>query len=224
LLKALIFDVDGTLSDTDPVHLKAFEAYLAPHGISVDEAFYRTRISGRTNAAIFADIFPGRDPAELDRFGDEKEALYRSMAPDLPPLDGLAPLLDWAEARGLKLGVVTNGPRLNLEHALEALGIRERIGVHLAREDVARGKPDPLPYLTALDRLGVTAAEAVVFEDSPAGVRAAKAAGIFTFGLLTSQPEAELLKAGADATIRDFSDPALWAWLNAPALGKRLTG
>lgn len=217
MLKALIFDVDGTLSDTDPVHLKAFQAYLAPHGIAVDETVYRRVVSGRTNAAIFADFFPDRDPAEIDRFGDEKEALYRSMAPELPPLGGLMRLLDWAEARGLQVGVVTNGPRLNLDHALEALDLRHRVVVHLAREDVARGKPDPLPYLTALERLGVEASEAVVFEDSPAGVRAAKAAGIYTFGLLTGQPASVLREAGADTTIVDFDDPALWAVIGSRA-------
>jgi HAD superfamily hydrolase (TIGR01509 family) len=215
VLKALIFDVDGTLSDTDPVHFKAFEAYLAPHDITVDEAFYRTRISGRTNAAIFADIFPGRDPAELDRFADEKEALFRSMAAELPPLRGLMRLLDWAEAQGLRIGVVTNGPRLNLDHVMEALDIQHRVQVHLAQQDVARGKPDPLPYLTALDRLGAKAGEAVVFEDSPSGVRAAKAAGIFTFGILTGQPASVLREAGADATIADFDDPVLWTRLEA---------
>jgi beta-phosphoglucomutase-like phosphatase (HAD superfamily) len=55
MLKALLFDVDGTLADTDPLHERAFKQFLAPYGLSVDEAFYRTRISGRTNAAIYAD-------------------------------------------------------------------------------------------------------------------------------------------------------------------------
>ncbi|HEV2560029.1 MAG TPA: HAD family phosphatase [Microvirga sp.] len=217
MLKALIFDVDGTLSDTDPVHLKAFQDYLAPYGIAVDRQIYRTAIQGRTNRAIFGDMFPGLAPEELDRLGDEKEALYRRLAPDLPPLAGLDALIDWAQAQRLKLAVVTNGPRLNLDHALEALGLRDRIEIHLAREDVAKGKPDPLPYLTALERLGVTAGEAVVFEDSPSGVRSAAAAGITTFGILTGQTDAALREAGASATIRDYADPALWAWLEAAA-------
>lgn len=212
---ALLFDVDGTLADTDPIHIRAFEQYLAPHGIAVDEAFYRTRISGRTNAAIFADLFPQHSPAEHERFGNEKEALYREIAGELAPLRGLPPLLDWARERGCRIAAVTNGPRLNLRHVLDGLGLSERFHVLVAREDVTRGKPNPLPYLTALDRLGVDAADAIAFEDSPPGVAAAKAAGLFTAGLLTTQPASVLLEAGADVTITDFADPELWRVLQA---------
>ena len=142
-------------------------AFLEPHGITVTDEVYLARISGRTNAAIFADLFPGRDSAELDRFAEEKEALFRRMAPGLPPLAGLLDLLAWAQERALKLAVVTNGPRINLEHAMEGLAVRDFFEVLLAREDVTHGKPDPMPYLTALDRLGTEASEAIVFEDSP---------------------------------------------------------
>lgn len=217
MLKALLFDVDGTLADTDPLHVLAFERYLALHGLAVDEAFYRMRISGRTNTAIFADLFPDRSPEDQARFGDEKEALYRAISGELAPLEGLPALLDWARAGGCRLAAVTNGPRLNLAHALEGLRIADRFDVLVAREDVARGKPDPLPYVTALERLGLAAGDAVAFEDSPAGVSAAKAAGLFTFGLLTTQPPAVLREAGADATIEDFEDAGLWTVLRARA-------
>jgi len=219
MLKALLFDVDGTLADTDPIHVRAFERYLAPHGLKVDETFFRTRISGRTNAAIFADLFPDRSPEEHARLGDEKEALYRALAGELAPLRGLPRLLDWAKSTGCRLAAVTNGPRANLQHALEGLGIEDRFEVLIAREDVSRGKPDPLPYATALARLGIDSAKAVAFEDSPAGIAAAKVAGLFTFGLLTSQPPAVLREAGADLAIGDFEDPALWRILRQRAEG-----
>jgi HAD superfamily hydrolase (TIGR01509 family) len=213
MLKALLFDVDGTLADTDPVHVRAFERSLAPYGVSVDEAFYRHRISGRTNAAIFADLFPDRSPEEHVRLSEEKEALYREISGELAPLQGLAAVLDWATQAGCRLAAVTNGPRLNLKHALDGLALHGRFDVLIAREDVELGKPDPMPYLMALDRLGVRAGEAIAFEDSTAGVSAAKAAGLFTFGLLTTQTAAVLKAAGADATIVDFEDAELWAVL-----------
>lgn len=212
-LKALIFDMDGTLADSDPVHLRAFADYLAPLGVEVDEEVYRTKISGRTNAQIFAGLLPDRSAAEHGRFADEKEALFRELSADLQPLSGLLPLLDWAEAQGLKLALVTNGPRLNVEHTLKALGIAHRFPITVAGEDVARGKPDPLPYRTALDRLGIGPDEAMAFEDSPSGLKAAKAAGIVTVGVLTGQTAEALAALGADLTVRDFSNPGLMRML-----------
>lgn len=214
-LKALVFDMDGTLADTDPLHRRTFAAFLAPHGIAVDEAVYRETISGRTNAEIFADLMPDRTAAERDRLSREKEALFRAMSGGMEPLAGLRELIAWAEGEGLRVALVTNGPRLNVEHTLRVLGIAESFSAVVAGEDVARGKPDPLPYRTALDALGIGPGEAVAFEDSPAGIRAAKAAGIVTVGMLTGHPESVLREAGADLCAEDFRDAALLAALRA---------
>ncbi len=214
-LKALIFDMDGTLADSDPLHLVAFSDLLVPHGIRMDEDVYRTRISGRTNAAIFADFFPEASVKEQERLADEKEAAFRRLATDLLPLRGLLELLDWAERRSLAVGLVTNAPPENARHVLEVLRNGTRFQVKIVGGDVARGKPDPLPYLTALDRLGVTADEALAFEDSVSGVRAAKAAGIRTIGILTGQTEETLRRAGADLVVSDFGEAVLWRELEA---------
>lgn len=210
MLKALIFDMDGTLVHSDPVHLKAFVEVLAPEGVTVDEHVYRSTIIGRTNESIFATLLPHRSVEEHVAFADEKEAVFRRLALDLKPLDGLVELLDWAAARDIKVALVTNAPRLNAEHMLDVLGLTERFPVQITIDQVARGKPDPLPYLTALERLGVRAEEAIAFEDSPSGMKAAKAAGLYSFGVLTGLSDAEMRQVGADATIDDFHAPALW--------------
>jgi HAD superfamily hydrolase (TIGR01509 family) len=213
-LKALIFDMDGTLADSDPMHLRAFSELLAPHGFNVDEAFFRSRLSGRTNDAIFADFFPDLPAEDQRRIADEKEAVFRRMATALEPLPGLMRLFDWAEERGIALALVTNAPAANVRHILKALDIDRRLAVQVLSEELARGKPDPLPYLTALDRLSAEPSDAVVFEDSTSGVVAAKGAGLFTFGLLTGQAEDILRGAGADLVIKDFDDPVLWRALS----------
>ncbi len=217
MLKALIFDMDGTLVHSDPVHLRAFSEILRPEGVTIDEHVYRSTIIGRTNEAIFASLLPHRSMEEHLAFADEKEATFRRLALELKPLDGLIELLDWADERGIRIALVTNAPRLNAEHMLDVLGLTERFPVQITIDQVERGKPDPLPYLTALERLGVHAGEAIAFEDSPSGMKAAKAAGLFSFGVLTGLTAQEMREMGADAAIEDFHAPMLWDVLNSKA-------
>jgi HAD superfamily hydrolase (TIGR01509 family) len=210
MLKALIFDMDGTLVHSDPVHLEAFAEVLRPEGVDINEEIYRSTIIGRTNEAIFASLLPHLPVEKHEAYADEKEATFRRMASDLKPLEGLLDLLAWAEARGIRIALVTNAPRLNADHMLEALGLAGRFEVEITIEEVERGKPDPLPYLTALERLGIGADQAIAFEDSPSGMRAAKAAGLFSFGVLTGLSADEMREIGADGAILTFRDPALW--------------
>jgi len=206
-IRALVFDMDGTLTDSDPLHLRAFQAALAPHGVELTEERYRTEISGRTNAAIGRLLFPHGTSAMHERFADEKERLFRELATRLDPLPGLMDLLALAEERGLAVALVTNAPRANADHMLAALGLAERFAVRVLGEEVARPKPDPLPYATAVARLGVHPQEAIGFEDSVSGVRSASAAGLLTVGIATSQAPATLLEAGARHVVADFADP-----------------
>jgi HAD superfamily hydrolase (TIGR01509 family) len=210
MLKALIFDMDGTLVHSDPVHLQAFAEILGPEGIVIDEELYRSSIIGHTNESIFAALLPHLAVDEHEKFADRKEAAFRRLALDLKPLEGLFELLDWAERHDIKIALVTNAPLLNATHMLDVLGLTERFQVKITIDQVARGKPDPLPYLMAIERLGLTADEAVAFEDSPSGMKAAKAAGLFSFGVLTGLSAGEMKEVGADLTIETFRDQALW--------------
>lgn len=210
MLKALIFDMDGTLVHSDPIHLRAFAEVLEPQGVAINDEVYRNTIIGRTNPSIFASLLPHLDVEEHEAYADEKEAAFRRLALDLEPLPGLMELLDWAQAQGIAIALVTNAPRLNADHMLGALGLMERFPVQITIDQVERGKPDPLPYLTALERLGVSADEAIAFEDSPSGMKAAKGAGLYSFGVLTGLTAEEMRGVGADATIADFHDAGLW--------------
>ncbi len=202
-MKALLLDLDGTLADTDPLHRMAWAEVLRPYGIRVDPAFYRERISGRLNPEIVRDLL-GLEGRAAQRLIQAKEALFRSLAKRLKPTPGLYDLLRWAEARGLAWGVVTNAPKENAHHVLEALGLVPSLLV--LAEEVGRGKPDPLPYRVALERLGIAPEEALAFEDSPSGVKSAVQAGIPTIGLLTGHLEEALKASGARAVVRDFRE------------------
>jgi beta-phosphoglucomutase len=210
MLKALIFDMDGTLVHSDPVHLQAFAEILEPEGITIDDELYRTAIIGHTNESIFASLLPHLPVEEHEVYAERKEAAFRRLALELKPLEGLIELLDWADGQGIRIALVTNAPLLNATHVLDILGITDRFQVKITIDQVERGKPDPLPYLTALERLGLSAKEAIAFEDSPSGMRAAKGAGLFSVGVLTGLSADDMRKVGADVTIETFQDGALW--------------
>lgn len=210
-----LFDLDGTLTDSDAFHIAAYRRILAPRELSVED--YRSRVMGAPNAAILAWMFPDRPADEHSALADEKEVLFRGLlaAGRLEPTPGLMPLLEWASRNAIRMAVVTNAPRPNAEVMLASLGIADRFPVLIIGDEMAHGKPHPLPYLTALERLGSAPERALAFEDSKSGVRAGAAAGIETIGMRTSLDDATLREAGAAWTIADFTDPMLIARLEA---------
>jgi HAD superfamily hydrolase (TIGR01509 family) len=211
----LLFDLDGTLVDTDSLHLGAYQILLGEQGRSLTLHDYHTRIMGAANDAIAAFLFPDLTPREHDELTERKEALVRAAITHLAPTAGLLDVLDWADRHAVPYGVVTNAPRENAELMLTGLGLAERFPLLVIGAELARGKPDPLPYLTGLARLGGMAARAIAFEDSLSGIRAAVAAGIATVGLRTALGDDALFGAGATAVVSDFTDAALWTRMEA---------
>lgn len=204
---ALLFDLDGTLLHSDPHHVAVFIDLFAERGRVIDEAFYLRHIHGHQNAAIFGRHFPDEDAQALS---EEKEARFRARLGDAAdPMPGLLALLDRAEEAGWPMAVVTNAPRLNAEAMLAALGLTDRLREVVIGDECRAGKPDPAPYLAAMDRLGMRPHHCIAFEDSPSGLRAAQRAGAFAVGIRSSLPDARLREAGARVTIADFNDPAL---------------
>ena len=203
---ALLFDLDGTLVDSDAGHLTAFQRAFAPHGVALDRDQYVAKIMGASNAAI-ALAFLSHLPPDLQiETIDAKEAAYRDGLGALDPIAGAAALLDFADARGLSRAVVTNAPRANADLMLKAIGLDARLPIRVIGGELARSKPDPLPYLTGLARTGAHAEHSIAFEDSPSGVRAAVAAGLAVVGVTTSLGSAQLVELGATLAVADFTD------------------
>jgi HAD superfamily hydrolase (TIGR01509 family) len=211
----LLFDLDGTMTDTDALHLAAYNGLLAPFGRDMSLAYYRAHVMGAPNDAIMQRLFPDRGADDHAAFAAAKEAAFRASVDRLEPLAGLLELLDWADAAGCARAVVTNAPRANAEMMLDGLGLKARFPTLVIGEELAHGKPHPLPYLTGLERTGSVAERALAFEDSLSGVRSASAAGIRTVGMLTSLSEAALREAGARSVAADFRDRGLWELLQA---------
>ncbi len=205
----LLFDIDGTLVDTDRVHIVAFNEVTRPYGVMVDAETYKTKVSGRINSEILADLLPHVPAHEHAAIGHRKEALFRAMATEMEPLEGLMDLLDWADSVGLCYAAVTNAPRENAELVLRTLKATERFAAIILSDDLPHAKPHPLPYLTGLQRLNGDATRSVAFEDSKAGVQSAHAAGLGVVGMTTSLDASTLTGLGAKFATPDYHGTAL---------------
>jgi len=214
MLSAILFDLDGTLANTDPIHFTLWQSILRDYGIELDQNFYQQNISGNTNAQVVAKILPELSAQEGEQMGIDKEAMYRKQAKTLAPTPGLTRIIQLTDRLPLKRAVVTNAPRENAEHMLEALDLTTTFPIVVVSDDAPPGKPDPAPYQLGLERVGVNSSDAIAFEDSTTGICSAVAAGIYTIGVASTHDPKMLLAAGASIVIKDFNDPQLWTFLD----------
>ena len=210
LKRALLFDIDGTLADTDALHLQAFNLVFGPRGHVFDHGRFTRELQGFSNASIgerfLADELPDRQMAIMD----EKEAAFRNLVVgEVRPTTGLMALLARADQASIPMVAVTNAPRLNAEMLLSGLGITRRFKAVVIGDELAQGKPHPMPYLEGLRAVGAAADQSVAFEDSRSGIKSASAAGIATVGITTSLSNADMIAAGAVLTAKSFDDPEL---------------
>jgi phosphoglycolate phosphatase len=207
---ALLFDIDGTLADTDPLHLEAFNRAFAPFGQQFDKPRFVRELQGKANEAIAARFVPHLPPTEQAAIMNGKEALFRDLArTQIHAVPGLMALLDWADSQAIPMAAVTNAPRPNAELILYGLGIYNRFKAIVIGDELAHGKPHPLPYLEGLRHLGANPAHAVAFEDSRTGIASATAAGLATIGIRTSLAPADMQAAGASISADGYDDPAV---------------
>ena len=214
--RALLFDIDGTLADTDALHLEAFNRILNPRGHVFDHARYTKELQGFSNASISGRFLAEEPPQRQAEIIDEKEAAFRKLvAGKIRPLAGLMTLLDHADRAGIPMAAVTNAPRLNAEMLLSGLGIMHRFKAVVIGDELAHGKPHPMPYQEGLRAAGAAPNLSLAFEDSRSGIQSATAAGIATIGIRTSLGHDDLIAAGAVMTAPNFEDAELLRLIDA---------
>jgi HAD superfamily hydrolase (TIGR01509 family) len=219
--KALLFDIDGTLADTDALHLEAFNQVFGPRGHVFDHARFTKDLQGFSNASISARFLAEESPARQTAILGEKEAAFRKLvAGKVQPLRGLMPLLALADRAGVPMVAVTNAPRLNAEMLLSGLGIMHRFKALVIGDELVHGKPHPMPYLEGLRAASAAPNLSLAFEDSRSGIQSASAAGIATIGIRTSLGHADMVAAGAVMTAKTFDDPELLKLVRRRCIGE----
>ncbi|MFJ5265697.1 HAD family hydrolase [Streptomyces sp. NPDC088387] len=207
MYRAALFDLDGTLIDTEPRSRAAWSRLLARHGVgaggpSVDD------FAGRPPREVLREhlhCFPGHGVEDL--IGEVQRYVAGPDMPAAPPVPGALAFVRRLSSAGVPVGVVTSAPREYAVAELRGAGLLGLLDTLVTCDDVRAGKPDPEGYLTGCRTLGAAPHETVVFEDAPAGVTAAKRAGAYCIALTTSMSARSL--AHADLVIADLTE-ATW--------------
>lgn len=174
--KALIFDMDGTVTHNIPYHDQSWVIWAKQEGLPHTKSELLALTHG-TIGEITRRLFPDASPEERFERGERKEALYREIfRPHLAPLPGLNAFLEWASRQPLAMAIATAGDATNIAFTVDGLKIRHHFKVMVGSEDVIHGKPHPEVYQIAARRLGVEPRHCVAFEDSVAGVEAVRRA------------------------------------------------
>ena len=202
---AVIFDMDGVLIDSNPYHKKALIQFCQSHGYNLTEEELRARIYGRTNKDWITNLFNGKvTQEELERYADEKEALFRQLYDGfVKPVAGLVPFLELLESHDITKAIATSAPRANVDFTLQQTDMENFFTTILDDSYVEHGKPDPEIYLKTASAIHYDPENCVVIEDSLSGVMSAKRAGAKVIGITTTHSKGEL--NNTDLVIDDFT-------------------
>jgi HAD superfamily hydrolase (TIGR01509 family) len=204
MLRGVIFDMDGVVIDSHPVHRRAWSQFLQ----SIDQPFTDEQLDfileGRRRDEILRHFLGDIPEEQVARYGELKESFFRRNVEEVGLMPGVSRLLSELQAAGLKSALATSASSRRTYETLARLGLEEFFAAVLTGDDVMAGKPDPEIYLSACRILGLPAEQLMVLEDAPCGVRAARAAGLCCLGVAANGRGAALKEAGAHHVITNF--------------------
>lgn len=190
MFRAFIFDMDGVLVDSEPLHEKAWKILFAERGLQVSDTEYKDAI-GKSDSLFLSELFSRHNLRyDIKEFLTAKKNKFRELLEsNFRPYPGAKELVQRL-SRNYLLALVSSEWMDNILYVLNTMDIRELFTSIISKDTVQKHKPDPEPYLRALSELGVSAREAVAIEDSPSGVKSAKSAGLYVVAVChTLQPE-----------------------------------
>lgn len=183
MIKAVLFDMDGVIAETEHVHVEAEKQTLLKYGVQITEDELH-RYTGTTAKQMFMELIAKYklDTTFEKIFNEKEEIIFKLLEMDTQPVKGVIELLCKLKEKHLKLAVASSSHRRLVQYVLRKLAITELFDSIISAEDVARGKPDPEIFLMSAKRLKVSPAECLVVEDAKLGVEAAKEAGMKCLG------------------------------------------
>jgi HAD superfamily hydrolase (TIGR01509 family) len=184
MTKSVLWDLDGTLVDSEQYHWLAWREAMAAEGISLTHPEF-LKTFGLRNDAIVPQWIPDATPERVDQIAIAKEQLYRRLVREggLEPLPGARHWTQRLALDGWQQAIASSAPRENVDVVLAVIGLRPFFQAIVSAEDVTLGKPDPQVFLTAAARLGSAPGQSIVVEDAPAGIEGARRAGMRSIGV-----------------------------------------
>jgi HAD superfamily hydrolase (TIGR01509 family) len=201
MLAAVIFDLDGVLADTHPVHRRVWRQFLLGKGRNVSEEDLDFVEGGYKLKEILTHFLGSLSPAEISSYGEQKQQLFYEAASEVRTAPGVVDLLRELQSAGIPRAVATSASRLRAHTLLEDLDLAPYFSFVVTGDDVVQGKPDPSIFSLAAQLLEVSPRHCLVAEDSRAGVHAAKSAGMRCLAIAQGQRAIRLLDEGADYVV-----------------------
>ncbi len=206
--RGILFDMDGVLIDSEPLHEEAIVALSAELGCPIADRELLFSFKGapeKTMAARLLEIYPATTWS-AEEIILRKVAIFAGLFEHIRLVDGAMEFVQESHAAGRKHGLTTSATRATQQQAFETFGFGPFFDTIVTGQDIHRGKPDPEPYLITAERLGLAPGECLVIEDSINGVLSGKAAGCVVIALTTTFPREDLVAAGADYLVDGFGE------------------
>lgn len=217
--RGVIFDMDGVLIDSYRAHFESWHRLATEHGLELTEQQFAATF-GQTSRQIIRKLWPGKvDEEQLVRWDAQKEAFYRKgILDEFPEMAGVNELLEALHAAGFALGVGSSGPPENVKVVLNRLKAAHVFIATVNGTEVTHGKPDPEVFLLAAGKLGIEPSRCAVIEDAPAGVQAARSAGMVPIALTGTVGRPRLAGAALVVdSLRELSPELITSLIDAPA-------
>ncbi len=205
MIKAIFFDNDGVLVDTEPLYFEATRLALEEYGVELTKDFYVNEHLKRNTSTFEPAKRKGFSEEQIDKIRDRRYEIYLGfLKTRVPPINGVSEALEQLYGK-VKMGVVTSSMKWMMDEIFQANGLRKFFDFVVTIEDVKHGKPHPDPYLKAVKISGLKPAECLVIEDTERGVTAAKAAGLRCFAVPT-ELSAENDFSKADRVLKNLGE------------------
>jgi beta-phosphoglucomutase len=206
----LIFDMDGVLFDSHPIHKRAWAGLLRSVGKIVSDEELDFIMTGATREEILQHYLGPLTSEQMTFYGKQKELMFRSEEHDLRTIEGLEAFLDLVETAAIPKIIATSASKIRAKRMLEKHELTDRFKAIVTGDDVSKGKSDPAIFLRGAEELHVSPHEVLVFEDAVPAIKAAKSIGMKCIGIASGERNSMLQSAGADLVVSDFKELCLY--------------